>query len=153
MYSVLLECSKHYTDHRQQILQRMAFGHGVHVVEKHNKQFIILPNVEINISVPYSEDLREQLEQELWSKLDIEDKFKENKKNWPTVKKKDKIVFLQKYVSQLDIPLQEKRTRYSKLLFLMLLKQVKPSDIVYSLVNGIEYINEELLENMCNFQS
>jgi hypothetical protein len=92
---------------------------------------------------------RLELDQKLW-KYDDYDKMQENIKNlrtvWSTTKKKDKIYLFYKYISNLELSTNEKIILCHLITLTLLLKLVRPSDILYKDF-VIQNVNQDLLTN------
>ena len=92
---------------------------------------------------------RLELDQKLW-KYDEYDKMEENIKNlrivWSTTKKKDKLHLFYKYISTLELSTNEKIILCNLITLTLLLKLVKPSDILYKDFI-IQNVNQDLLTN------
>ncbi|MGL5961108.1 MAG: hypothetical protein ACRCZ0_04080 [Cetobacterium sp.] len=92
---------------------------------------------------------RLELDQKLW-KYDEYDKMQENIKNlrivWNTTKKKDKLYLFYKYISTLELSTNEKIILCNLITLTLLLKIVKPSDLLYKDFI-IQNVNQDLLTN------
>ena len=92
---------------------------------------------------------RLELDQKLW-KYDDYAKMQENIKNlrtlWSTTKKKDKLYLFYKYISNLELSTNEKIILCNLITLTLLLKLVRPSDILYKDFI-IQNVNQDLLTN------
>jgi hypothetical protein len=90
---------------------------------------------------------RLELDQKLW-KYDDYEKMQEDIKNlrvlWSTTKKKDKLYLFYKYISNLKLSTNEKIFLCNLITLTLLLKLVRPSDILYKDFI-IQNVNQELL--------
>jgi len=153
MYPFFIECSKHYKDqpHKQRLLQQFAFGRGgSFIVKRKDKNILVTTEGEFVIPSLYSEDARLELDQKLW-KYDDYEKMQEDIKSlratWSTTKKKDKLYLFYKYIASLDnlkFSTNEKIALCHLITLTLLLKLVKPSDIVYKDF-VIQSVNKDLL--------
>lgn len=90
---------------------------------------------------------RLELDRKLWI-YDEYDHMQENIKNlrisWNTTKKKDKLYLFYKYISNLDLTINEKIILCNLITLTLLLKLVKPSDVLYKDFI-IQDVNQDLL--------
>lgn len=156
MYPFFIECSKHYDDqpHKQRLLQQFAFGRGgSFIVKRNDKNILVTTEGEFVIPSLYSEDARLELDQKLW-KYDDYEKMQEDIKSlratWSTTKKKDKLYLFYKYIASLDnlqFSTNEKIVLCNLITLTLLLKLVKPSDVVYKDFI-IQNVNQDLLTDV-----
>lgn len=150
VYPFFIECSKYYHDqpHKQRLLQQFAFGRGGgFIIKRKDKNILVTPEGEFVIPAQYSEDARLELDQKLW-KYDDYEKMQQDIKNlravWSTTKKKDKLYLFYKYISNLDLSINEKIILCNLITLTLLLKLVRPSDVTYKDFT-IQNMNQDLL--------
>lgn len=150
MFPFFIECSKYYQDepHKQKFLQKLAFGHGIHIIKRKDKSILIAPNGEFIIPVVYSDKARRDLANKLWEVNDftrLGDCIEDTRQTWYTARKKDKIYLLYKYVTSLQLTRSQKMSMCNILILALLLKMIKPTDIDYR-DNKIAGVNEDLMK-------
>mgnify|MGYP000214847084 FL=1 len=137
VFPFFIECSKHYQHdlYKQKFLQRLAFGNGIHIIKRKDKNIMITANGEFIIPSAYSDNARKELVGKLWEINEytrLGDCIEDMRRTWHTARKKDKIYLLYKYVAGLtDISRQEKKVMCNILILALLLKMIKPTDITY----------------------
>jgi hypothetical protein len=153
VYPFFIECSKYYQDqpYKQRLLQQFAFGRGgSFIIKRKDKNILVTPEGEFMIPLLYSEDARLELDQKLW-KYDNYEKMQEDIKNlrltWSTTKKKDKLYLFYKYIANLELSTHEKIILCNLITLTLLLKIIRPSDIVYNNFT-IQNVNQDLLTNV-----
>jgi hypothetical protein len=151
MFPFFIECSKHYQDepHKQKFLQKLAFGHGIHIIKRKDKSILVTPNGEFVIPAVYSDKARRDLANKLWGVNDftrLGDCIEEMRQTWHTTRKKDKIYLLYKYVASLtNLTRSQKMAVCNILILALLLKMIKPTDIDYS-DSKISGVSEDLMK-------
>jgi len=151
MFPFFIECSKHYQDepHKQKFLQKLAFGHGIHIIKRKDKSILVTPNGEFVIPTVYSDKARRDLANKLWDVNDftrLGDCIEETRQNWHTTRKKDKIYLLYKYVASLtNLTRSQKMAVCNILILALLLKMIKPTDLDYS-DSKIAGVSEDLMK-------
>jgi hypothetical protein len=151
MFPFFIECSKHYQDepHKQKFLQKLAFGHGIHIIKRRDKSILVMPNGEFVIPTAYSDKARRDLANKLWDVNDftrLGDCIEETRQTWHTTRKKDKIYLLYKYVASLTtLPRSQKMAACKILILALLLKMIKPTDLNYS-DSKIAGVSENLMK-------
>ncbi len=151
VFPFFIECSKHYQNEPEKckILQRLAFGHGVHIIKRKDKNILVTANGEFVIPVVYSGKAHKELANKLWQVnafTRLEDSIGDTRQTWHTARKKDKIFLLYKYVASLpNIKLRQKMAICNVLILALLLKMIKPADIVY-MDSKIVDVNEDLIK-------
>jgi hypothetical protein len=151
MFPFFIECSKHYQDepHKQKFLQKLAFGHGIHIIKRKDKSILVTPNGEFVIPTAYSDKARRDLANKLWDVNDftrLGDCIEETRQTWHTTRKKDKIYLLYKYVASLtNLPRSQKMVACNILILALLLKMIKPTDLDYS-DSKIAGVSEDLMK-------
>jgi len=151
MFPFFIECSKHYQDepHKQKFLQKLAFGHGIHIIKRKDKNILVAPYGEFVIPATYSDKARRDLASKLWEVNDftrLEDCIENTRQTWHTTRKKDKIYLLYKYVTSLtDLTRSQKMAVCNILVLALLLKMIKPMDIDYK-DSKIANVNEDLIK-------
>jgi hypothetical protein len=151
VFPFFIECSKHYQDepHKSKFLQKLAFGHGVHIIKRKDKNILVTSNGEFTIPTVYSDKARKELVSKLWQVnafSQLGDCIEETRQNWHTTRKKDRIYLIHKYVAALpNLQLQQKIVICNILILALLLKMIKPTDIVYK-NSEIADINEDLIK-------
>jgi hypothetical protein len=151
VYPFFIECSKFYSDpHKKKLLQELAFGRGGgFIIKRKEKNILVTSNGEFIIPSTYSDEARLDLDKKLWKRGEFEqmqNDIKNARSVWSTTKKKDKLHLLYKYIAELDLPLDRKSELCSLITLVLLLKIIKPSDIVYKDF-VIESISDHLLKN------
>ena len=136
MFPFFIECSKHYQDepHKKKFLQKLAFGHGIHIIKRKDKSILVTHNGEFVIPAVYSDKSRRDLAGKLWAVNDftrLEDCIEDTRQTWHTARKKDKIYLLYKHVASLPITRSQKMAACNILILALLLKMIKPADIDY----------------------
>lgn len=152
VYPFFIECSEYYSDqpYKQKLLQQFAFGRGGGlIIKRKDKNILVTSDGEFTIPLIYSDDARLELDRKLW-KIDDFEKMQDDIKNmrsmWSTTKKKDKLFLFYKYIETLDLSVPKKILLCNLITLTLLLKLVKPSDIVYK--NYIlTYVNDDLFKN------
>lgn len=96
MFPFFIECSKHYQNepHKQKFLQKLAFGHGIHIIKRKDKSILVTSNGEFVIPTVYSDKARRDLASKLWEVNDftrLGDCIEDTRRTWHTARKKDKI--------------------------------------------------------------
>jgi len=157
-FSFFIECSKHYQNepYKQKFLQKLALGHGLHMIKRKDKNILVTPNGEFVIPSIYSDKARCDLADKLWQVNDFTRLGKcieDTRQSWYTTKKKDKIYLLYKYVASLpDLTRFQKKAICNILILALLLKMIKPTDIDYkeSKITDVnaDLMNKELYTNM-----
>ena len=145
MFPFFIECSKYYQDepHKQKFLQKLALGHGIHVIKRKDKSILVAPNGEFVIPTVYSDTARLDLADKLWEVNDftrLGDCIEDTRQSWHTTRKKDKIYLLYKYVASLpNLTRSEKMGVCNMLILALLLKMIKPADVDYkdSKITGV----------------
>ena len=89
MFPFFIECSKHYQDepHKQKFLQKIAFGHGIHIIKRKDKNILVAPYGEFVIPATYSDKARRDLASKLWEVNDftrLEDCIENTRQTWHT---------------------------------------------------------------------
>lgn len=148
IYPFFIECSKYANQPwKQKLFQKMAFGYGIHIISRKDKNVVVMGEHEFIIPHVYSDSSRKEFEKKLWNNeqfTNLGEEIKLNRKTWQTTRKKDKIHLLDKYVSKLEnITLLEKKIICNLLILALSLKFFKVSDIVYEDFI-IKYINPNL---------
>jgi hypothetical protein len=149
MFPFFLECSKHYQNepHKHKFLQRLAFGHGILIIKRKDKNILVTGNGEFIIPTIYSENAHKDLEKKLWVKNEftkLADCLEETRRTWTTVRKKDKVFLLFKYVAALpDLTKLEKILLCNMVLLALFLKMIKPTDVEFR-DSKIVSINQDL---------
>lgn len=153
VYPFFIECSKYYHDqpYKQRLLQQFAFGRGgSFIIKRKDRNILVTPEGEFIIPSLYSEDARSELDQKLW-KYDDYEKMQEDIKNlrmaWSTTKKKDKLYLFYKYIANLELSTNEKIILCNLITLTLLLKLVRPSDVVYKDFI-IQNVNQDLLTDV-----
>lgn len=154
VYPFFIECSKYYKDqsHKQRLLQQFAFGRGgAFIVKRKDKNILVTAEGEFVIPSLYSEDARLELDQKLWKYDDYEkmqEDIKSLRETWNTTKKKDKLYLFYKYIANLELfSTNEKIVLCNLITLTLLLKLVRPSDIVYK-DYIIQNVNKDLLTDV-----
>ena len=153
MYPFFIECSKRYQNepHKQKFFQKLAFGHGIHIIKREDKNILVTSNGEFVIPTIYTDKACRDLDAKIWEVNDftrLGDRIKKTRESWHTTRKKDKMCLLYKYVATLpDLSKSQKIVMCNILVSALLLKMIKPTDIDYR-DSKIMSINEELLEKM-----
>lgn len=151
MFPFFIECSKHYHDepHKQKFLQKLAFGHGIHIIKRKDKYILVAPNGEFVIPTAYSDQARRDLACKLWDVNDftrLGDCIESTRQTWHTTRKKDKIYILYKYVASLaNLSRVQKMAMCNILVLALLLKMIKPMDLEYQ-DSKITAVNEDLIK-------
>jgi hypothetical protein len=151
MFPFFIECSKHYRDepHKQKFLQKLAFGHGIHIIKRKNKSILVTSNGEFVIPTVYSDKARCDLDSKLWEVNDftrLGDCIEDTRQTWRTARKKDKIYLLYKYVASLpNLTRSQKMATCNILVLALLLKMINPADIDYQ-DSKIVGVNEDLMK-------
>jgi len=150
MFPFFIECSKHYQNepHKQRFLQKLAFGQGIHIIKRKDKNILVTANGEFTIPPSYSDKARKTLADKLWEVNDftrLGDCIEHLRKTWHTTRKKDKIYLLYKYVASLPLTVSEKKSICNILILALLLKMIKPVDVDYT-DSKIKSINKDLLK-------
>jgi SepF-like predicted cell division protein (DUF552 family) len=151
MFPFFIECSKYYTNepYKQKFLQKLALGHGIHIIKRKDKHILVTPNGEFVIPYTYSDKARNDLAGKLWQVNEftrLGDRIEETRQTWHTTRKKDKMYLLYKYISSLpDLTFSQKVINSNILILAMLLKIIKPVDIDYK-DSKIQGVNDYLLE-------
>lgn len=151
MFPFFIECSKYYQDepHKQRFLQKLAFGHGIHIIKRKDKHILVTLNGEFVIPTIYSDKARLELINKLWKINDftrLGNRIEDMRQVWQTTRKKDKIYLLYKYIASLsDINTPQKMVVSNILILALLLKMIKPTDIEYQ-DSKIVNVNENLLK-------
>jgi hypothetical protein len=151
MFPFFIECSKHYQDepHKQKFLQKLAFGHGIHIIKRKDKSILVTPNGEFVIPTAYSDKARRDLANKLWEVNDftrLGDCIEETRQTWHTTRKKDKIYLLYKYVASLTTPPRSQKMAACNILIMaLLLKMIKPTDLDYR-DSKIAGVSEDLMK-------
>ena len=114
VFPFFIECSKHYQDepHKQKFLQKLAFGHGIHIIKRKDKNILVTANGEFTIPTVYSDKALKDLAGKLWEVNDftrLGDCVEDMRQTWHTARKKDKIYLLYKLRSgaSRDHPISE----------------------------------------------
>jgi hypothetical protein len=129
------------------LYKSLTFGEGGHIVLKKNKNVLITINGEFIIPSVYSEEEMLKLEK----MLDIEsfetenNKLKETRTTWSSIRKKDKLKLFYNYVSSLPIPLADKIKLSRFIILALFLKLISNEDVEY---NGehITFLSDKLLK-------
>lgn len=151
IYPFFIECSKYYSDqpHKQKLLQQFAFGKGGgFIIKRKDKDILVTSDGEFTIPTEYSDESRFELDKKLWKMDDFEQMqldIKNMRSLWSTTKKKDKLYLFYKYIAKLNLSLFEKVLLCNLITLTLLLKLVKPSDIIYKNY-VLENINDNLLK-------
>ena len=151
MFPFFIECSKHYQHepYKQKFLQKLAFGHGVHIIKRKDKNVLVTPNGEFVIPSVYSDKARRDLVNKLWQVNEftrLGDCIEDTRRAWHTARKKDKIYLLYKYVSSLtDLTFIQKMVISNILVLGLLLKVIKSTDIEYN-DNKIVNVNGDIID-------
>jgi hypothetical protein len=151
MFPFFIECSKYYQKdpYKQKFLQKLAFGHGIHIIKRKDKNILVTANGEFVIPKTYSEKTRIELESKLWQVNEftkLGECIKETRSTWHTARKKDKMYLIYKYVAALpNMTTSEKMIISNILILALLLKLIKPVDIEYA-NSKIVNINERLTQ-------
>lgn len=151
MFPFFIECSKHYKDepHKQKFLQKLAFGHGIHIIKRKGKSILVTPNGEFVIPTVYSDKARRDLASKLWEVNDftrLGDCIEDMRQTWHTARKKDKIYLLYKYVASLpNLTRSQKMAVCNILILALLLKMIKPTDLDYR-DSKIAGVSEDLMK-------
>ena len=151
MFPFFIECSKHYQDepHKQKFLQKLAFGHGIHIIKRKDKSILVTPNGEFVIPAVYSDKARRDLAGKLWEVNDftrLGDCIEDTRQTWHTARKKDKIYLLYKYVASLpNLTRSQKMAVCNILILALLLKMIKPTDLDYR-DSKIAGVSEDLMK-------
>ena len=142
IYPFFLECiEKSTSSYLKACLGGLVFGKGGHIIKRKNKHILITVNGEFVIPCKYSESEHLKLEHLLWSEACFENlsaQIKGGRTTWPTVRKKDKVHLINKFVSSLTLPLQQKRNLSGLLILALFLKLFNINDIHY---NGEEIVD------------
>lgn len=152
VYPFFIECSKRYShDHlKKRFLEKMAIGKGIHVIDRKGKNVMVMPDKEFVIPNVYSDKHMKELDFILWKNdevfHDLGQQIKEVRKSWQSTRKKDKMFLIYKYVSQIpDITIEEKFLISNVLIMALLLKIMKPSDVIYD-GSEISKVDDKLKE-------
>lgn len=151
VFPFFIECSKHYQDepYKQKFLQKLAFGHGIHIIKRKDKNILVTANGEFIIPAIYSDKARQDLASKLWEVNDFTRLGKcieDMRQTWHTARKKDKIYLLYKYVSMFSgLNQSQKKTACNILVLALLLKMIKPVDLDYKDSKVVD-VNEDLLK-------
>lgn len=151
MFPFFIECSKHYQDepHKQKFLQKLAFGRGIHIIKRKDKNILVTANGEFTIPVNYSDKAHKDLAIKLWEVNDftrLGDCIEDTRRTWHTARKKDKIYLLYKYVAALpDLTRSQKKVVCNTLVLALLLKMIKPVDLEYE-NSKVVGVNEDLVK-------
>jgi hypothetical protein len=113
----------------------MAIGQGIHVIKRKDKNVLVTGTGEFVIPSQYSDDDRKKLETRIW-KIDdftrLGQQIEDTRKTWSTMRKKDKMCMIYKYVSTLsEMSKSDKITTANILILALLLKMIKNSDVIY----------------------
>ena len=136
MFPFFIECSKHYQDepHKQKFLQKLAFGHGIHIIKRKDKRILVTPNGEFVIPAVYSDKALRDLSSKLWEVNDftrLGDCIEGTRRTWHTARKKDKIYLLYKYVASLpNLTRSQKMAVCNVLILALLLKMILQARII-----------------------
>lgn len=150
MYEFFFECGKRFNNdpYKQQLLQNLALGNGGLIIEEKNKHFLATNKGFFQIPHKFSEKAMESLCEHLWSNDDfekMEKSIEESKKNWTSIKKKEKMYLFTQYAASLNECLTEKIRVFHLLMVALLIKLVKPRDVAID--NSVfKLINCELLK-------
>lgn len=135
IYPFFLECEKHTKSKMLKTLfKSLTFGKGGHIVSKKAKNVLITVNGEFVIPNTYSEIERLKLEK----LLDVEpletenNKCKETRTSWSSIRKKDKLKLFYNYVSSLSIPLPDKIKLSRFIILALFLKLINNEDVEYN---------------------
>jgi len=137
LFPFFIECSKYYeTDpFKKRLLQKMAIGQGIHVIKRKDKNVLVTGSGEFVIPSDYSDDDRKKLETRIWKTDDftrLGQQIEDTRKTWVTMRKKDRMCMIYKYVSTLsELSRTDKITTANILILALLLKMIKNSDVVY----------------------
>ena len=151
-YPFFIECSKRYQNdpYKQKFLQNLAYGHGIHIIKREDKDILVTANGEFVIPTIYSDKACRDLDSMIWEVNDftrLGDCIKKTRESWQTTRKKDKMSLLYKYVATLpDLSKSQKVDVCNTLVLALLLKMIKPTDIDYR-DNSIVSINKKLFEH------
>jgi hypothetical protein len=151
VFPFFIECSKHYHNepYKQKFLQKLAFGHGIHVIKRNDKNILITPNGEFVIPIVYSDKARRDLADKLWEANDftrLGTRIEDTRQSWHTARKKDKIYLIYKYTASLpDLTRSQKMVVCNLLILALILKMIKPTDISYKDGN-ITSVNNDLIK-------
>lgn len=150
VYPFFIECSKFYSDpHKQRLLQQFAFGRGGgFIIKRRDKNILVTSDGEFVIPSEYSDESRLELDKKLWKDDDFEkmqQDIKSTRTLWSTTKKKDKLYLFYKYIATMNLSINEKIILCHLITLTLLLKLIKPSDIVYKNF-VLEKISDDLLK-------
>ena len=113
----------------------MAIGQGIHVIKRKDKNVLVTGSGEFVIPSDYSDDDRKKLETRIWKTDDftrLGQQIEDTRKTWVTMRKKDRMCMIYKYVSTLsELSRTDKITTANILILALLLKMIKNSDVVY----------------------
>jgi len=152
VYPFFIECSKYFQNepYKCKFLQKLAFGHGIHIIKRNDKNILVTSNGEFIIPLLYTDKARDELTSKLWQVnafTRLEDSIKNTRQSWQTTRKKDKIYLLYKYVASLtNITMYEKTMICNLLVLALLLKILKSTDIDFKDGDIIGIKNENILK-------
>ncbi len=152
VFPFFIECSKYFQDdpYKQKFLQKLAFGYGIHIIKRKDKNILVTPNGEFIIPVMYSDKARDELTDKLWETNDftrLADCIENTRNTWQTARKKDKIYLLYKYVAAIpDMTPPQKMAISNILVLALLLKMIKPTDLHYK-ESKVADVNEYLIKH------
>ena len=131
-FPFFLECSMKETDMiKKRHLEHLAFGKAGVFCES----ALVTENGDFKIPKVYSDEERDKLYKLVWSGdtefSRMEKKIKERLSTWSSLKKRDKLRMIDKYVLSLDCDFEEKKKISGKLKTLILIKVLNPKDIEY----------------------
>lgn len=133
IYPFFLECAEKTTSlYLKNCFNFLAFGKGGHIIERKNMDVLVLPASEFIIPKTYSQKDHEKIEKWLQSDLWFKTQSETVSRNtWSSVRKKDKINLINKFVASLDLELQQKRNLCTVLTLSLFLKAITADDISY----------------------
>lgn len=152
IHPFFIECSKKYKhdDEKYNMIIDFAVGkRGIFLTRMDKNKavtYIVTPKGEFQIPEKYSDEKHEEFKLKWWGDdikfSNIKDSIKESRKTWANTKKKDRIYLLNKFICSLDIDLPYKIFLSKMIVFALLLKLYKPSDISYENFE-VKNINED----------
>jgi hypothetical protein len=156
IYPFFLECAEKTTSlYLKNCFTFLAFGKGGHIIERKNISVLVLPSSEFIIPKTYSPNEHEKIEKwlqpEPWFKTQ---NINTSRNTWASVRKKDKINLINKFVASLDLELQQKRSLCTVLILALFLKAISVDDISYDGEKiteiSLKFLNESEIYNVLN---
>jgi hypothetical protein len=137
VYPYFIECSKRENGFKKNQLQKLALGIGGLIIKRNSDYYLVVNNGEFKIPLIFSVESYSVLSNVLWPSnafTNLQNLIFNTKKNWYNVKKKERLVLIDKYVLKMckQYPLNTQRKAKAIITMALILKLICPSSINYS---------------------